>query len=137
MSGVFQNIDPPTPLTARRVCTPRLWCGGRTHSLGGGSIFRKTPDTALYSTYVSALWVENTNMTDCISSLKTLLNTSKDDKVWCLYRYLVHGIIPLRWREKWWESPHSDEGTYTVLLCICIWEGASDTCRRVPLLVNF
>ncbi len=23
--------------------------------------------------------VENTNMTDCISSLKTLLNTSKDD----------------------------------------------------------
>ncbi len=22
MSGVFQNIDPPTPFTARRVCTP-------------------------------------------------------------------------------------------------------------------
>jgi hypothetical protein len=29
MSGVFQNIDPPTSLIARRVCTPRLWCGGR------------------------------------------------------------------------------------------------------------
>jgi hypothetical protein len=47
------------PLTARRVCTPRLWCGGRTHSLGregvGGSIVRLTPDTALYSTYVSTL----------------------------------------------------------------------------------
>jgi hypothetical protein len=44
MSGVFQNIDPPTPLTARRVCTPpRLWCGGRTHSLAergvGGQYF--------------------------------------------------------------------------------------------------
>jgi hypothetical protein len=22
MSGVFQNIDPPTPLTARQVCPP-------------------------------------------------------------------------------------------------------------------
>jgi hypothetical protein len=56
MSGVFQNIDPHS-LSARRVCTPRLW----THSLGekrvgpGGSIFWKTPDTALYSTYVSTL----------------------------------------------------------------------------------
>ncbi len=25
----------PIPLTARRVGTPRLWCGGRTHSPGG------------------------------------------------------------------------------------------------------
>jgi hypothetical protein len=33
MSGIFQNID-PHPLTAKRVCTSRLWCGGRTHSLG-------------------------------------------------------------------------------------------------------
>jgi hypothetical protein len=39
---------------------PCLWYGGRTHSLGGegvgGSIFWKTPDTALDSTYVSNLW---------------------------------------------------------------------------------
>jgi hypothetical protein len=29
------KILTPHPLTARRVCTPpRLWCGGRTHSLG-------------------------------------------------------------------------------------------------------
>ncbi len=35
--GVFQTIDPPTPLTARRVCTPhRLW--GRIHSLGGEGV---------------------------------------------------------------------------------------------------
>ncbi len=27
----------------------------------------------------SQRWVQNTNMTDCISSLETLLNTSKDD----------------------------------------------------------
>ncbi len=41
----------PHPVTARRVCTPRLRCVGRTNSLrrgGGGSIVRKTPDTALY-----------------------------------------------------------------------------------------
>jgi hypothetical protein len=60
MSLVFQNIDPPIPLTAQRVCTPRLWCEGRTLSLGGerggGSIFWKTGDTALYSTYVSTFW---------------------------------------------------------------------------------
>jgi hypothetical protein len=37
MSGVFQNIDPPTPHSP----------GGEG---GGGSIFWKTPDTALYST---------------------------------------------------------------------------------------
>jgi hypothetical protein len=55
MSCVFLNIDPP-PLSARRVCNPRLCGGGRTHSPGGeggeGSIFWKTQDTALYSTYI-------------------------------------------------------------------------------------
>jgi hypothetical protein len=30
----FQTID-PHPLTVRRVCTPRPWCEGRTHLLGG------------------------------------------------------------------------------------------------------
>jgi hypothetical protein len=50
----------PTHFPARRVrVPPRLWCGVRIHSLGGeggeGSIFWKTPDTALYSTYVSTL----------------------------------------------------------------------------------
>jgi hypothetical protein len=53
---------PPIPLTAQRKCTPRLWCGGRTHLPGGeggvGSIFWKTSDTALYSTYVSTLMVQ-------------------------------------------------------------------------------
>jgi hypothetical protein len=37
MFGVFQLIESP-PLTARRVCTPRLWCRGRTHSLGGEGV---------------------------------------------------------------------------------------------------
>ncbi len=56
MSCVFQNIDHPTPLSARRVCTPLLrgedtlaWWRG-----GGGSIFWKTQDTALYSTYIES-----------------------------------------------------------------------------------
>ncbi len=59
---VFQNID-PHPLTARRVCNPpppRLWWGGGhtrwvERGWGGGSIFWKTPNTALYSTYVITL----------------------------------------------------------------------------------
>jgi hypothetical protein len=42
MSDVFQNIDSPTPSPP----------GGG----GGVSVFWKTPDTALYSTYVSTLW---------------------------------------------------------------------------------
>jgi hypothetical protein len=58
MAGVFQNIDPPSP-SPPDDCVG-LWCGGRTHSLGGegggGSIFWKTSDTALYSTYGSTLW---------------------------------------------------------------------------------
>ncbi len=52
MSGVFRNIDPPPPYP-RRVCTPPplvRGSGGRTHSLSG-----KTPDTDLYSIYVSTL----------------------------------------------------------------------------------
>jgi hypothetical protein len=43
MAGVFQNIDPPTPLTARRVCPPPAFGAGGGHTRwlekGGGSIF--------------------------------------------------------------------------------------------------
>ncbi len=57
MSGVFQNIEnidhPPPSLPGEPLVrgddTPAGWKGG------GGSIFWKTPDTALYSTYVSTL----------------------------------------------------------------------------------
>jgi hypothetical protein len=56
MSDVFQNIDPPPPLTARRVCTlvrrEDTLAGGEG---GGGSIFWKTQGTAVYSTYTSTL----------------------------------------------------------------------------------
>jgi hypothetical protein len=55
MSGVFQNIVSLPP--HRRECVP-LVLGEDTLAgwRGGGSIFWKTPDTALYSTYVSPLW---------------------------------------------------------------------------------
>ncbi len=49
----------PHPLTARRVCTPPPLVRGEDTLAGwrggGGSIVRKTPDTALYSIYVSTL----------------------------------------------------------------------------------
>jgi hypothetical protein len=35
MAGVFQNIASPPPHRQASVYTPRLWCGGKTHSLGG------------------------------------------------------------------------------------------------------
>jgi hypothetical protein len=49
MSGVWRNIDPPTPSPPGEcVYPPSLWCGGRTHSLGGegveGSIVRSSED---------------------------------------------------------------------------------------------
>jgi len=69
MSGVFQNNDPPP--TARRVCTPLPLVRGEDTlagwSGGGGSIFWKTPDTSLYSTYASTLCVE------CLSCLSQSL----------------------------------------------------------------
>jgi hypothetical protein len=59
MAGVFQNIDPPPPSPPGECVYPPPLVRGRTHSLvgegGGGSIFWKTSDTALYSTYVSTL----------------------------------------------------------------------------------
>ncbi len=63
MSGVFRNTDPPTlsPPGECVLCTPSplvrgddTLAGGRR---GGGSIVQKTPDTALYSIYVSTLWI--------------------------------------------------------------------------------
>jgi hypothetical protein len=47
----------PHPLTARRVCTPPpLEPGENTLARGRGGWGSKTPDTALYSIYVSTLW---------------------------------------------------------------------------------
>jgi hypothetical protein len=61
MAGVFQNIDRPPP-SPPGECVPPFE-RGMTHSLGGerggGLIFWKTSDTALYSTYVSTLCLES------------------------------------------------------------------------------
>jgi hypothetical protein len=61
MSGVFRIIDPPPPPPYRpaSVYPPPLVRGEDTLAEwrgGGGSIVRKTPDTALYSIYVCTLW---------------------------------------------------------------------------------
>jgi len=53
----------PVPLTPieRLYCKRPIRCLASSGGEGvGGSIFWKTPDTALYSTYVSTLWCERT-----------------------------------------------------------------------------
>jgi hypothetical protein len=61
MSGVFRNIDPPPPSPPDEYVPPAFGAGGghtRWVERGWGSIVRKTPDSALYSIYVSTLWAE-------------------------------------------------------------------------------
>jgi hypothetical protein len=55
MSCVFQNIDPPPP-SPPGECVPSAFVAGGGHTRWvvrgvGGSVFWKTQDTALYSTY--------------------------------------------------------------------------------------
>ncbi len=65
-------LTPPHRPASDHPPPPRFGAGGRTHSLGGegggGSKVRKTPDTALYSTYISkyffVLKVIRTNTTE-------------------------------------------------------------------------
>jgi hypothetical protein len=47
-------LTPPHPLSTQRVCPPPHT---RQGVRGWGSIVQKTPDTALYSIFVSILWV--------------------------------------------------------------------------------
>ncbi len=61
MAVVFQNSDPPIPLSPWRVCTPRLCNGGRTDSPGGegdgGSIFWNMREIGLPSySKICTLW---------------------------------------------------------------------------------
>jgi hypothetical protein len=57
VSGVFRNIDPPPPSPPGECVTPPPPAFGEREDTpagwrrGGGSIVRKTPDTALYSKY--------------------------------------------------------------------------------------
>jgi hypothetical protein len=69
MSGIFQNIDPSPPAG---VYPPPLLQGEDTLAgwrWGGGSIFWKTPDTDLYSTYVSKYFVLSRSPISCGSPL--------------------------------------------------------------------
>jgi hypothetical protein len=76
MSMASSKTMTPHPLTARRVCAPPPLVRGEDKLAGwrggGGSIFWKTPDTALYSTYVSTLWLYPSGN---FSSLKYLMTT--------------------------------------------------------------
>jgi hypothetical protein len=54
MSGVFRNIDPPPPHRPASVYPPAFGAGGG-HTRWVERGVRKTPDTALYSIFVSTL----------------------------------------------------------------------------------
>jgi hypothetical protein len=79
MSCVFQNIDPHPPLRPLSVYPPPLLPGGEG---GGGSIFWKTQDTALYSTYYieSSLGpaMQNTCTYVCIKWVKFMFCVLKE-----------------------------------------------------------
>ncbi len=71
MSLVFQNIDlppPPTPLTARRVCTPRFGAGGGhtrcvEKGVGGVNILEDARHSSvLYICKYFASWNDSTLM---------------------------------------------------------------------------
>jgi hypothetical protein len=60
MSDVFQNIDSPPPSPPSECVPPPLVRGEDTLAGwrgGGGVNIWEDADTALYSTYVSTLWV--------------------------------------------------------------------------------
>ncbi len=65
---------PPIPLSALRVCSPRLCCGGRTDSPGGdgegGSIFWKTREIGFPSySKICTLWYYVSKSIVCFSHL--------------------------------------------------------------------
>jgi hypothetical protein len=71
---------PPIPLSARRVCTPRLCCGGRTDSPGGegegGSIFWKTREIGLpsYSKICTLCSMGSKHGEECLTSFVVCRN---------------------------------------------------------------
>ncbi len=77
LQNMVSNGTPPTPSQPLTVCMTL----GRGGGEGVGEVNHRESQkgNSLQS------WVENTNMTDSISSLKTLLNNIKDDiQFWCL-----------------------------------------------------
>jgi hypothetical protein len=102
MTGVFQNIDPPPPHHPASVYPPSLVRGEDTLAGwrgGSGSIFWKTSDTALYSTYVSTLCLNQTKNGLCCLAFcsKSLLgHTGNLVLVSIKYKnsYLTNIIVP-------------------------------------------
>jgi hypothetical protein len=92
-SSKILTLHPPH--SPANVCPP-FWCGGRIHfpvgEGGGGSIFWKVSDTALYSTYVSTLRVQISLKDSYLRNLThwgRLLYADDDDFV-VFIRHLLH-----------------------------------------------
>jgi len=121
MSGVIQNIAPPPP---------RLWCWGRTHLLGGkgvggGSIFWKTLDTALYSTYVSTLCAQ------CYSISAVLLYSNSHWSAFLISRnHSITQLISFPKKVKKWKND-------CVQRLILSWIGAHERQLMNPITIHY
>jgi hypothetical protein len=82
MSGVFRNID-PRPFTARRVREEDTLAGWRR---AGGSIVRKTQDTALYSLYICKYFV--------VSEIGQSSDRKKSEMCFIRFNFCVPRPIP-------------------------------------------
>jgi hypothetical protein len=77
MSGVFQSLTPNPPHRPASLYPPPpppLERGEDTLAgwkVGGGSIFWKTPDTALYSTYVLCASDHTSGIQICVAMAET------------------------------------------------------------------
>ncbi len=91
MCGVFRNIDPPHRHRSASVYPPPLVRGEDTLAVwrgGGGSIVWKTPDTALYSRYVSTLWLKsicNRSQPRCLKDAGPRESSLMNSWVWCTH----------------------------------------------------
>ncbi len=107
MSGVFRNIDPPPPHRPASVTPPPpVFGAGGGHTRWvereWGSIVRKTPDTALYTIYVSTLWLGfSWHPILCFTAWDSLAGQEKKSEIFSNKHMEVH-ILLTRKNRQWY-----------------------------------
>ncbi len=89
---------PPIPLSARRVRTPRLCCGGRIDSPGGegdgGSIFWKTREIGLPS------YSKICTLCSALSALNFFIHINTSTRYGCCCRQWIHWYMHMQIADK-------------------------------------